>query len=336
MKLLKKIAEYLLIIGMAAANAVIYAIFVYPNQFAPSGFNGIATIVQYLFDINVGYLSLLFNVPLIIAVFILVDREFALKSMAYVVTFSVLSILTQKPFLDLSAFAYQTETGTSIVMGPMVAGILMGGIIGILLLANASTGGTDLVAALIHKYKPNYGFVWVTFALNSFVALLSFISSNGQMEPVLMCIVYCYLSTAVTVGGGIFGGLAKPMKITFDDGEVIEERLMFSVFGNGQVYGGGYHPVPDARLDDGLMDFCAISDASIFKIAELIGIYKKGEHIGSPIFDGLLTMHRCSSAKIESSEELTVCVDGEIFKSNTIEIKMKPGSLPFRVPAFEK
>ena len=198
MKLLKKIVEYLLIIGMAAANAVIYAIFVYPNQFAPSGFNGIATIVQYLFDINVGYLSLLFNVPLIIAVFILVDREFALKSMAYVVTFSVLSILTQKPFLDLSAFAYQTETGTSIVMGPMVAGILMGGIIGILLLANASTGGTDLVAALIHKYKPNYGFVWVTFALNSFVALLSFISSNGQMEPVLMCIVYCYLSTAVT------------------------------------------------------------------------------------------------------------------------------------------
>ncbi len=198
MKAIKKILEYLLIVGGAAANAIIYAIFVYPNQFAPSGFNGIATIIQYLFDINVGYLSLLFNIPLIIAVFFVVDKEFALKSFAYVATFSVLSILTQPPFLDLSELAYQTQNGTSIVMGPMVAGILMGGIIGILLLANASTGGTDLVAALIHKFKPNYGFVWVNFALNMVVALLSFISSNGELEPVLMCIVYSYLSTAVS------------------------------------------------------------------------------------------------------------------------------------------
>ena len=144
------------------------------------------------------------------------------------------------------------------------------------------------------------------------------------------------LTTAVTLIRRLPTGLSMPMKFTFDEKDVLEGKFLISVFGNGQVYGGGYHPVPDAKLDDGLMDFCAISDASIFKIAELIGIYKKGEHIGSPIFDGLLTMRRCSSAKIESSEELTVCVDGEIFKSSTIEIKMNPGSLPFRVPAFEK
>ncbi len=143
------------------------------------------------------------------------------------------------------------------------------------------------------------------------------------------------LSTAVSIACGIFTGLAKPMKFTFDGEKVLEGKFLISVFGNGQVYGGGYHPVPEAKLNDGLMDFCTISDASIFKIAKLIGIYKKGEHIGNPVFEGLLTMHRCSFAKIESEKELTVCVDGEIFKSSHIEVKIIPGSLPFRVPAFE-
>lgn len=144
------------------------------------------------------------------------------------------------------------------------------------------------------------------------------------------------LSTAVTVGGGIFGGLAKPMKVTFDDGEVFEGRLMFSVFGNGQVYGGGYHAAPEARLDDGLIDFCAVYEIGVLRIAKVIGIYKKGEHISDPALADILKVRRCKGAKIESSEELTVSVDGEIFKSRSIEVKMVPGSLPFRVPAFKK
>ncbi len=141
------------------------------------------------------------------------------------------------------------------------------------------------------------------------------------------------ISVLTTVVGGMFSGLAKPMKITFDDGEILEKKLLISVFGNGKIYGGGYHPVPEAKLDDGLLDFCTIADASVLKIAKLIGIYKKGEHIGNPEFEGLLTMRRCTKAKIESPEELTVCVDGEIFKSSNIEVKIIPSSLPFRIPA---
>ncbi|MBQ7874172.1 MAG: hypothetical protein IJ306_03290 [Oscillospiraceae bacterium] len=143
------------------------------------------------------------------------------------------------------------------------------------------------------------------------------------------------VSVVTTILGGVFSGLSTPMKFTFDDGKVLDGKFLISVFGNGKVYGGGYHPVPDAQPDDGIIDFCTIADASILKIAQLIGIYKKGEHIGNPIFDGLLTMHRCKGAVIESSADLTVCVDGEIFKSKSVEIKILPASLPFRVPDFD-
>ncbi len=142
------------------------------------------------------------------------------------------------------------------------------------------------------------------------------------------------LSAATTIGGCVFKKTGMPMKITFNDGKVIEGRYMLSVFGNGKIYGGGYHPVPNAKLDDGLMDFCAVSEVSVFKIAKLIGIYKKGEHIGHPEFKGLLKMRRCTSAIIESPKELTLCVDGEVFTSRHIEVTMLPASLPFRVPRF--
>ena len=143
------------------------------------------------------------------------------------------------------------------------------------------------------------------------------------------------LSVAVTVGGGVFHSLAKPMKITLDNGEIFEDRYMFSVFGNGQVYGGGYHAVPEAKLDDGLIDFCTVSEIGLLRIAKVIGIYKKGEHIGNPALADILTTRRCTSAKIESPEVLTISIDGEIFKSKTAEVKMLPSSLPFRIPAID-
>lgn len=143
------------------------------------------------------------------------------------------------------------------------------------------------------------------------------------------------ISAAVTIGGGVFGGLAKPMKITFDDGEVFENRCMFSVFGNGKIYGGGYKAVPEAMPDDGLIDFCTVTEIGILRIAKVIGIYKKGEHKGHPLLADVLKMRRCTGATIESPSELTVCIDGEIFKDRKIEIKMIPASLPFRVPDFE-
>ena len=130
------------------------------------------------------------------------------------------------------------------------------------------------------------------------------------------------ISAAVTIGGGVFGGLAKPMKITFDDGEVFEDRCMFSVFGNGKIYGGGYHAVPDARLDDGLIDFCTVSEIGVLRIAKVIGIYKRGDHVDNPALADILKMRRCTGAKIESPELLTISVDGEISKSNSIEIKI--------------
>ena len=147
MKTAKKVLTYVVIVGIAAVCALNYAVFIFPNRFAPSGLNGICTMIQYVSGINIGYLSLLINVPFAIAVYVLVSKPLAIRSMVYVVTFSVISVLLE--YVDLSAFVYYTETGTSTILGPLVAGVIFGSCYAMLLRASAYSGGTDFVASLI-------------------------------------------------------------------------------------------------------------------------------------------------------------------------------------------
>ena len=192
---LKKIWTYLVIASIAMLAALNYEVFVFPNQFAPAGLNGICTMVQYITGIRVGSLSLVLNVPLALMCYYKVSKPMALRSMVYVVVFSLGLLLLDK--LDLSAFAYSTDSGTSKILGPLVAGIIQGFVYAILVRASAYTGGTDFISAMLHKYQPNKSFFSMNFAINSFIAVSSYFVYGFQMEPVILCILYCFMSSTV-------------------------------------------------------------------------------------------------------------------------------------------
>ena len=67
--MVKKAFTYFAIVLTALMCAMNYQLFVFPNQFAPAGINGVATMIQYSLGINVGYMSLLINIPLAALVF---------------------------------------------------------------------------------------------------------------------------------------------------------------------------------------------------------------------------------------------------------------------------
>ena len=195
MPTIKKVWTYFVIALVALAASVNYELFVFPNQFAPAGINGICTMIQYVSGISVGYLSLLINVPLAIWCYIEVSKPVALRSMVYVLTFSLGLLIFDQ--VDLSAFAYVTENGTSKILGPLVAGIIQGYVYSILVKASAYTGGTDFISAIIHKRNPNQSVFGMSFALNTCVAVLSYFVYGYQMEPVILCILYSFMSSTV-------------------------------------------------------------------------------------------------------------------------------------------
>ena len=196
MRNLRKVMTYFVIVVIALIAAVNYEIFVFPNKFAPSGLNGLCTMIQHIAGISVGYLSLIINVPLAIWVYFEISKPLAVRSMVYVVTFSVAILILDR--VDLSAFYYVTETGTSAILGPLVAGIIWGACYSLLVQCSAYSGGTDFIAAIIHKRKPEQNMFYLIFALNVVIALLSFFVYDYKIEPVILCILYAFTSSTVT------------------------------------------------------------------------------------------------------------------------------------------
>ena len=195
MQTMKRAWTYLVIAMVALVASVNYELFVFPNQFAPSGVNGICTMIQYVTGVSVGYLSLLINVPLAIWCYIEVSKPIALRSMVYVITFSLGLLLLDH--VDLSPFAYATENGTSKILGPLVAGVIQGYVYSILVKASAYTGGTDFVSAIIHKRSPEKSVFVISFTLNAAVAVASYFVYGYQIEPVILCILYSFMATNV-------------------------------------------------------------------------------------------------------------------------------------------
>ena len=224
MKRLKKVWTYLCIVAIAMICALNYNLFIFPNKFAPAGINGICTMIQYLTGINVGYMSLLINIPLAIWVYLKVSKPLAVRSMVYVAVFSVSLVVLEH--VDLSAFAYSTANGTRTILGPLVGGIIYGFSYSLLVKASANSGGTDFVAAAIHKNRPDLNFFYILFALNAFVAITSYFVYDYKIEPVLLCIMYCFTSSTITDKLAKSGRSAVCFEIITDYPEEISNEII--------------------------------------------------------------------------------------------------------------
>ena len=192
----KTLKSYLTVAALALLMAMSYECFVFPNSFAPAGINGLATIIQYLFHINIGCFSLLINVPLILLAWRKLDPDFARKSLLFVAVFSCITLTLSQS--DLGPLVYHTENGTSALLGPVAAGVVSGFVYGLVIRQNGSTGGTDIIAAWVQRKHPEASLVWLIFGLNASVAILSFFVYGCQFEPVILCLIYCYLSSHIS------------------------------------------------------------------------------------------------------------------------------------------
>ena len=203
-----KVKSYGIVVCLAVVMGLSYELFVFPNAFAPAGINGLATMIQYVFHVSIGYLSLIINIPLILLAWRWVDRDFALKNLVFVVVFSAVTLVLNQ--VDLSAVAYHTDNGNSAILGPVAAGVISGAVYGGVIRQNGSTGGPDIIAAWVRKKRPEASLVWVIFSLNASVAVLSFFVYGYQFEPVILCLLYCYLSSHIS--DGILKGGKRALK----------------------------------------------------------------------------------------------------------------------------
>ena len=264
---LKKTLTYVVIVMMAVNSAFNYQMFIFPNSFAPAGLNDICTMIQYLSGISVGYMSLIINVPLAIWVYLKVSRTMALRSMVYVGVSSVMLIVFNG--MDMSAIAYATENGTSTILGPLVAGIVFGALYAILVRTSATSGGTDFIAAIIHKYRPEKSMFWIIFALNVSVAFLSFFVYDFKIEPVIMCIMYCFTSSTLTDKMSRSGRAAVRFEIITDYPKEISDAIINKLHHSATLLPGrGMF-----RGKDVSVLICVVNKSQMARLADIVRQY---------------------------------------------------------------
>ena len=112
-------------------------------------------------------------------------------------------------------------------------------------------------------------------------------------------------------------------------GERIDARQTMICVCNGRWYGGGFNPVPDAELDDGLLDVLLVAPVSRLQVASIIGKYKKGQYRDYP---DLIRHFRVPELRVICDSESRVNIDGELLLARDVRFSVARHKIRFFYP----
>jgi len=165
-------------------NALAWTAFLIPAKIIGGGITGVGTLIFYAFDTPpVGVTVLVINALLILIAIKILGASFGIKTIYGVITISLFLAILQKVF--------DAPVVNDAFMAAIIGGIIAGVGIGITFAYGGSTGGTDIIAMIIMKYK-NYSPGKILLTIDVFIIMSSFLVF-GSIEK----IVYGYVTMAV-------------------------------------------------------------------------------------------------------------------------------------------
>ncbi len=181
---LRGVKEYLLITIGIVIYTVGWAIFLTPNNLIGGGVSGISAIIQYATGFKMGYSYFIINTVLLIASVIIIGPSFGAKTIYAIILASVCLNLFQViiPETIIQDFALSNGKLMCSIIGGSMAGIG----IGMSISQGGSTGGTDIIAMMITKFRNiSPGRIILTIDVFIIAASLLFPSygADGQLIP---------------------------------------------------------------------------------------------------------------------------------------------------------
>ncbi len=127
----------------------------------------------------------------------------------------------------------------------------------------------------------------------------------------------------------LFKGISSHWTITMD-GVATEGDWALVAVCNGRYYGGGFMPVPEARMDDGVLNTLVVNKVSRRTFLRFVGPYSKGDYARFPDY---AASYCPEVVRIQSQKcDIVTCLDGECSASSDVTIKMHDRKLNFFGP----
>lgn len=144
-----------------------YNMFLIPNDLAPGGFTGIAQLIHAATGWPVGTVALCLNIPLFLLSARSLGIQFGFRSLVATVGLSLA--------LDFFPMPQAVPTGTANAqfLACVFGGVINGAGFGLVIRGSATTGGSDMLAKLIHERFPTLSVGMLMFVVDALVILAS-------------------------------------------------------------------------------------------------------------------------------------------------------------------
>ncbi|MBR5214639.1 MAG: YitT family protein [Bacteroidales bacterium] len=190
-----EIKSHIIITLAIIMSAIGWCIFLIPNQMLGGGVTGLSTIIYWLTGIPTGVMIFIFNAILIFISFKSLGKRFAFSTIYSVIVTSVVFYVMQEYIVDIM----QEHLGSLPLSGTehrllaaLLGSALNGVACGFIFLEGSSTGGTDVIAVMINKYRN------VTIGRLSLFINVAVITCSYFVYKDLELLIYSYVGLMVT------------------------------------------------------------------------------------------------------------------------------------------
>lgn len=184
----KFVLQYILIVIGIMLYCFSWSVFLVPAHIIGGGVVGLATIVFYLTGIPIGVTNFAVNGILLIIGYRILGGKFGLNTIIGMVTASLSLILFQQilEVQNMDCFKFENmELVTRAILGGVVSGIG----IGICFINGGNSGGSDIIALIVTKYR-NVSPGSVILIVDAFVIASTLLVPDGLGVEGM---VYCYI-----------------------------------------------------------------------------------------------------------------------------------------------
>lgn len=224
----KPVLSYILLTIGAVIFALSTYMFLLPAKLIPGGITGISSVIQNLFGFPSQYTILIANVPILIAAFFVLDKRFAVRTIIGILLVAGVMEL----FSRIDLYAFVQSSGEPFI--PAIVSGVMGGIgIGLILNANASSGGTEALAMLIQKKRQSLKLSQILLIMNVAIMLVGAVMyvavskmNLSELIGLLVCSVIQSALSSKTVDYFLNGvNSAVKIEIVTKKGEAISAAI---------------------------------------------------------------------------------------------------------------
>lgn len=282
-KILDNVRTYVVIAFGLLVISVAWTAFLLPHQISGSGVSGIAAIVFYATGIPMGYTYFAINVVLVLIALKILGTGFGIKTI-YGVVLSAIMLTVLQPLIPAAVVQEK-------FMSAIIGGMLCGTGLGIIFTQGGSTGGTDIIAMVVTKYR-NVSPGRVILLCDVFIITSSYVVLTN-LEPAqrIETMVYGFVTMAIqayTLDAILSGNRQSVQMLIFSRHyEKIADQITSQMHrGVTIIDGTGWYTKESQKViitlvrkneaSDVYRIIKSIDDKAFITVANVMGVYGKG------------------------------------------------------------